>query len=279
MTVMLSRKPASVACMALLVAVMTPAAAIAQTSDTERTALARSLFEEALGLGDAGEWEEAVDRYRRVLSLRRSPTVLFNLAHALSEAGELVEAGELLQQVVRDESSPDDLRAQAEELRNRLLPRIGRLTIELTGDPGDVAVTLDGGAVEAAILGVGFPIDPGAHAVLALRDGETVASGEIEIAEGEAGTVTLEIPARAIPAPEEIAMPVDPVPEGPDLTLTISESGSEEAYETWWFWTIIGALLAGGVVTGALFATGAVGGGQPFVECNFGGMSCRMELP
>ena len=236
--------------------VLWSAPAVAQQSDQERTALARSLFEEGVALGNQGEWAQAADRYRRVLTLRPTAHVKFNLALALSHLGQLVEPAELCRQVIRDPAAPESARRDAQDLLSTLEPRIGRLTVRLTGDPEGAAITLDGDPLDAVSIGVAMPADPGTHEVAARRGAEIVAGETVEIAEGGSAEVTLDIP----PAPEpEVPTPSETASAGMSASAGGSLTGSavdDDEGGAWWPWVLVGALVVAGGVVAVLLLTG-----------------------
>src|SRR5436853_2215378 len=108
----------------VLAAVCTASPAAAQPSDAERTALARTLFDEGVGFVDHDRWSEAVDRFRRAYALRASPVIAFNLASALAEQGHPVESTELLRVVLHDPSTERRVRTAATDLLAAVSPRV-----------------------------------------------------------------------------------------------------------------------------------------------------------
>ncbi len=214
-----------------LVAV-TIASTAAGQDDAERTALARSLFREGVELSDVGRWDDAADRFRRSLSLRDSPVVAFNLGTALTHTGHLLEASELFRRAARAADSPPPLaqaaRAQLEEVQ----PRLGRLTVEVTGAAESASIELDGEPLPPAVIGVAAPADPGHHVLRAMRDDTEVARAEVDVTEGGAASARLDGPAPVVPAPDEVASlvvhreqpsPVEPPPPsgGDDVAIWI----------------------------------------------------------
>src|SRR5712671_6532786 len=80
-----------------------PAHGRAQEVATEQsTDLARQLFNEGLDFVEHEHWAEVEDRFRRVLALRSSHVVSYNLASALMHLGRFCESSELLRAIVRD---------------------------------------------------------------------------------------------------------------------------------------------------------------------------------
>ncbi len=74
-------------------------------NDEQNVDQARQLFAEGLDFVEHEDWVNAEDRFRRVLALRSSHVVTYNLASALMHLGRLVESSELLRSVVRDPSA------------------------------------------------------------------------------------------------------------------------------------------------------------------------------
>jgi hypothetical protein len=219
--------------------------AFAQESDAERTALARSLFREGVELGEEGRFEEAADRYRRVLEIRPTPQVRYNLAHALAELGRAVEPAELAHQILRDPESPERVRVEARALLDRVEPLVARLTVRLDGPREGVEVTIDGDELPPAAIGIAAPADPGRHRIAAARDGSEVDSREVTLAEGGEGEVTLEVP------------PLPPRPEAEEaaplrIRTEETERDEDERPSRWWLWTILSLAVAGGATAAAV---------------------------
>lgn len=179
--------------------------ALAQSADpTFDTSVARSLFQEGVALAREGDYAAATDRFRRAQALHPSPSVAYNLASALVHQGEVVEALEILNGVLRDPATTPELAQAAQRQRDAIAPRVARLTVRVDGPTDDVQVQIDSHDVRAAAIGVALPIDPGAHEVLALRGGEVAARNAVVLTEGESREVQLVIPAAEAPsvAPE-----------------------------------------------------------------------------
>lgn len=234
-----------------LALVTTVTDALAQApADAERTAAARALFEEGMHAVDEGDWATAADRLRRSQELRPSPVVRYNLALALSELGHIVEASEHLRALVRESPQGSDVNRLASERLEAILPRLGRLRIDVSGPRSTVEVRLDGDVVPDALVGVPQPADPGAHRVTLQRGEDEVAAHEVTVTSGALATVALEAPAAVAPRPEDVARAgVQPGPDDPAVPVT--DTGGVEG--EWWFWTLIGAV----VVVGAAVAIGA----------------------
>lgn len=220
--------------------------------EAERTALARSLFEEGVQLASRGDYQAAAERFRRARGLVDSPGISFNLARTLVQLGELVDANEALRSVIRSEGAPRSLVQEAQALQQQIAPRIARLTIRLDGPPQGVEVRIDDSPVAEAAIGIPMPADPGEHRIEAHRGGSVVAEDSVELSEGGSAEVTLAIPpAPELPAPEVETEEPEPQPLAPPPDR--DEGGS--IFGQWWFWTGAVILVAGGVV-GGLYLSG-----------------------
>lgn len=104
-----------------------------------------------------------------------------------------------------------------------------------------VAVGVEGASIfiEGAFVGTGrvqLKQPPGTYTVRVTRDGYTDAIFKLKVKAGK--TTERAVSLKPLPAP---------VPS--DVEATTGASGGEpEFYETWWFWTIVGAVAAGAAV-------------------------------
>lgn len=184
----------------------TPSAAQGEEARNES---ARQLFQDGLEQGQAGEWARAEERFARALELRWAGPIAYNLAHARVELGRLVDALSILNEVLSATEEVDAaVRAASVELRDRVLGRVARITVQMDGAADGVEITIDGDAVQAdqAIV-----VDPGRHRVLARLDGSVVGRASPELGEGESTTVVL-----SGLAASAVAEDFQPIEENPD---------------------------------------------------------------
>lgn len=230
---------------------------------------ARKLFAEGLDFVEAEDWVQAEERFRRVLAMRGSHVVAYNLASALEHLGRLVEAAELLRPVARDASVEPRTQVAAERLLAQIEPRIGSLTVRLSGDSQGALVRLDDKQVQISEQVLTVSVDPGAHRVVVERDGVIAASRTVQVG-GDASlqtSISIDIPPRlgasgsalgAKPAgprriplgslkPEGTRAPKAAVDRGPPPR---DEGGS--VLGAWWLWTAVGVVAVGAGVTVAL---------------------------
>lgn len=246
----------------LLVLAVAPLPARAQSSSSSHAATARSLFQEGVGLARRGEYAEATDRFRRAQALHPAAPVAYNLASALVHTGALVEASEVIEGLLRDPSLTDALRTAGEHLRAQITPRISRLTVRLSGDARGVTVELDAHALPDAAIGVTMPVDPGAHEIRAVRDGEQAARERVELSDGEARELVLDVAPRALPTPEVPRAAIEVTTAAPATTTdTAPASGGDDGV---WIGVGIGvAVLAVGAIATTVGVLTTPGAGAP----------------
>ena len=230
------------------------------------SAAARSLFDEGIACADSADWTCAADRFERAYALRASPVIGSNLGVALMHLDRLVEAAETLRAVIRDASATPALVADAQRQIAQLEARVGRVTIRVEGPLDEVTLAMDGHAIASMLIGVAMPADPGEHRIEARRRGETVALATTHVDPAAAVEVALAIPA----LPPELEAPAIsvalamPVIAPPTMPMPMDDAIARpvhhvEPWEEWWFWTIVGVVVAVGIgiTVGVVAAPGA----------------------
>lgn len=217
----------------LAAALALPPPAFAQpTPPSAETAV--SLAAEAKASYDRGAWAEALELFARAEEKAHSPVIVLYMARCHRNLGRLVEARELYAKVASEALAPGapepfvTAKADAAEDLRALEPRIPHVTLSLVGIGGDAVVEIDGRALTEEQRAGRLPLNPGAHAIRALRGGSEIARADVQLAEGADEVVEL----RAA-APGPIA-PVVPPPES---------SGQADAASS-------GSLAPGLIVTG-----------------------------
>lgn len=174
--------------------------AAADANEVAARNTARKLGVEGLELFDKGDYEKALEKFNLANQLVPAPTLGVRIARCLAKLGRLVEASETYLEVTRQElprGTPyvqKKAQAEAAEEREKLLPRIPTLTIEVVGPRGeDLRVLVDGDEMPAAMIGQKRPIDPGKHGISAVRPDTTV-TREVTLAEGRTESISLELP-------------------------------------------------------------------------------------
>lgn len=204
----------------LVLSVSSPA--WAQTDDDRSGA--RAAASEGLKAFDAKKWADALDLFRRAESLVHAPPHLLYMARANVQLGHLVEAHELYERIRNENITPDkphafqQAHADAETELAALEPSIPYVKVVVAGGGSKaVALTVDGAPVNAALIGVARPIDPGEHKLQATAEGLKSDVASVVLKKGETQTVTLELrPSPSTPAPAV----VPPTPAPPPAAAT-----------------------------------------------------------
>ncbi|HEY3593098.1 MAG TPA: hypothetical protein VGL13_04470, partial [Polyangiaceae bacterium] len=268
-----ARKILPVCLMAGMIFGSLPVRAAGAQDDGDRAAdvaAARSLAVEGLRLADAGRCGEAIDKLSRAEKLHHAPIVLARLGECQVTQGKLVDGTENLRRVLREPlpSSPSAsltrARERAETVLDSAKPKIGALTISVSGQQGVTAsVNVDGATVPSALLGAERPTDPGEHLVEATATGYLKASARVGLGPGEKQAVSLKLeadpnfvaptPATAT-APEAPASPrTSPGPEPMSLgsnTSTLAASSAPNHTPAYIVWGASGAALIAGSIFG-----------------------------
>jgi hypothetical protein len=286
---------------------LTTVPAWADDADVSPAALvaARELFREATQDFDAGRYAQALEKFRRVASVKETASVRFNIAQSEEKLGMLGSAladYELVQREAANDPGARDTVAAARDRATQLRLRVPRLVLRWKGDtPPDTVVTLDGKRVSPATFGVPLPVDPGPHIVEAYTGGQLTFRKEVltavsttekvEIAPGNIGPVTA--PPTALPPPSETPHELPP-PEEPPTPATgekppggetpvppVEESAGSSRRTIGWVLTGTGVVLAGASVFFTISNQGNVSDAKelcPTSPCRAGNQARYAEL-
>jgi tetratricopeptide (TPR) repeat protein len=213
-----------------------------EQAEARRTTIARALFEEGLRFVDAGRWQDAQDRFRRVLELRYSAVAAYNLGLAQARLGFPVVSAATLRKLLADPALEAKVRDPAAALLVEVEAQFAWLTLHVRGRCDECRVEVDREDWPHAALGVAVPIDPGAHALELRWENTVLASDRIELGAAARGEATLAVAPGALEAARgsRAADPSGSVP-GP------SRPRSNASFlESPLFWTAMGVLVAGG---------------------------------
>ena len=232
--------------LAILLAVL-PAAARAQE--------ASSLLEQGVTLLEAGDPAGAVEHLRRAHAVEPTPRISFNLAMALAQHGDFVEARFLLRRLVASGDVNLLIREAASQLLERVAPQVATVRVRVEGGSPDQRVVIDGSR------GVGegreVSLDPGSHRVeVRSADGAVLARSEVELEPGARAEVVL----RPVGASSRAALPGALEGGTTDAASRVEpSSGSDDV----WIWIGVGtgiAVVVAAVVTGTVIALSGQGG-------------------
>jgi hypothetical protein len=227
---------------------------------------ARSLMAEGRTDREKGDLKGALKAFEAADAIMHVPTTGLELARTQVALGQLVEARDTALRVARNPEKPGDpmpfkqAREAAATLNSELEGRIPSLTVNVKNVPDGAAasVTLDGSALPQASLGEPRKLDPGHH-VLVAHAGTAEGKQEIDIAEKEARTVTIELPAQQAgsaspPGDSSTAEAAPPAEQAPPE----GRSGTSKALIFGGF-GLAGAGVIAGSVTGLLTISKANG--------------------
>lgn len=258
------RHPMSIRILTLALLLATPLVATpsahaqaGEKLDKQQLNIARALFEEGLDFIDNREWTMAADRFSRVLQMRWSPVVAYNLGSALMEIGEIGSALEHIQRVLREPDLDEAVRKPAEQLLEQAEARMGKLRIDIRGETGEMSVIVDDSEWPKAAYGIAVPMAPGRHRVVLRHRNEDAEVREILITEREQLDVTFNrMPETAtVPAPADVAAaaPRGEASEDDPLATTDyadrDDGGGDSILGAWWLWTGVGAVVLATVAT------------------------------
>jgi len=221
-------------------------AARAQAPDESTLAAARQLGQDGVGLYERGEYAAASAKFERAFAVVKVPTLGLWAGRAFEKLGMLVEASQRYREVTLialAATDPQVLRTaqtDAQTAYDALAQRIPQLTLDVTGaTPSEVSVTIDGKAVQSALLGAALPLNAGAHTVEGRR-GQQVVGETLTLSEGERRTYALSF--EAVPTPAAVAA------AAPVATAPVAEDDHGDSMVPW-------VVVAGG---GAMAVTGVV---------------------
>ena len=194
----------------LAVSLLWAVAARAEPTAADR-ATARALAGEGFQALQAKDYAAAVDRFGRADALVHAPTLTIDWARALVGLGQLVEAQERYELIVRegvDAKSPKSWQhalADATQELAALKPRLSWLTVAVIG-AREPHVTIDGVPVPKAAIGVPRAVNPGARNVRVTAQGYLAKQQSLSLVEGEQTSVSFELEPE--PFQEVLPMPV-----------------------------------------------------------------------
>lgn len=223
---------------ALSFASLAPRAALAETSDGDRAA---ALFDEGVALAAAADFDAACPKFAESQQLDPSLGTQYNLALCFERQGKLGSAWRNfrgVEQLARATGNGDRERAARQKL-DALRPRVRYLALSVSD--ADAAIAVDGEQVQRGAFGF-YPVDAGAHTVLATAPGKESWETRIEVpveppgaAEGE---ISVAVPPLAIARGETRIVTRET--SNPKRTLALVTSG-------------VGvAAIGAGVVTGIM---------------------------
>jgi hypothetical protein len=205
-----------VAC-ALAATAAAPALADPSLSDRET---ARALMDDGDAKRDKGDVKAALKSYEAADAIMHVPTTGLEVARAQAQLGLLLEARETLGRVSRLPPKPGEpapfaaARKTADALSAEIGARMPSVTVLVTNaEPGQpTVIVFDGETVPPAASQAPRKVNPGRHSVIA-RSGALEKKQDVDVAERESKTVTIDLKPLAAPAARTEAP--TPSPSGP----------------------------------------------------------------
>jgi hypothetical protein len=231
-------------------ALLGPASAGAQDAGDDQIAAARQLFNEGKDLEKAGQWGDALARFKKVAEVKTTPQVRFHIALCEENLGKLVSAingYEVAAEEARQVgAAAADVAQNAPQRAEALRARVPKLRVVVAGKMTRSRVLLDKVALAPGLLDTDIPVDPGAHKVVVETDGKVVVTREVTLAEkaSERVELTIDEPAQTQAAP---ITPADPTP---------SPAPPPDKQGLFRFPPPVPAIIAGGVGLASLAAAG-----------------------
>ncbi|MCA9601518.1 MAG: tetratricopeptide repeat protein [Myxococcales bacterium] len=206
----------------------------------EDPAAAAQAFRAGVAAAQAGRWKEALDAFDLSYRLRRHPNTLLNIAGAQAQTGKLVEAVESYKRFLAESANAEEnqpARKAATDYATGLEKRFAHLKVEVANFiQGDIA-RVDGAPLPEQPPHETFNLNPGEHSIDVLRNDRVIVAEHFTLADGESKKVVLNAP-----------LSVDPTTV---LSTTAPAMPDDDGslLEAWWFWTLVGVVVAAGTVT------------------------------
>jgi hypothetical protein len=167
-------------------------------------AAAREQVKLGYQLAQEGKCEEAIPHFVESLRMDLKAITLINLASCEEKTAKLADAlGHWVEARARAQVEGNAaIQEEAEKKAKALEPRVPKLTLVLPGAKPDTEVVRDGVVLGAASMGVGLPVNTGAHTLVVRAKDREETTTNVSIAEGENKRVELKLgaPKKAVAA-------------------------------------------------------------------------------
>jgi hypothetical protein len=165
--------------------------------EAERTAA----YQEGLKRAEAGEWSEAVERFRRVVAIRSAPRARFTLGEAEEKSGMLAsaKASYLLALAEARAAGDQEAAGAAGAALAAIERRVPKLLVRLMPDAPDARMVVDSREVAAGLRSV--ELDPGEHRVQVRAAGHREFEQRIMASEGRTAELIVRLEPDALEAP------------------------------------------------------------------------------
>lgn len=208
-------------------------------SDAAKIAAARQIGFEGVKDYQAARYTEASDKLERAYALVKAPTLGLWSGRALLKLGKYVAAAERFLETTRlpipetNQANHKKAQQEAGEERTQLLPKIPSLQVNVTGAPAsEVELSMDGVAIDGALIGIARPVDPGTRRVVARWKGQEQTK-DVQLAEAAKEIISLEFdPDAAGAAPVPPPAPTETPAPAPAQSSASNASSSSAALDS-----------------------------------------------
>lgn len=251
-----------------------PLAAFAQQSQPDqelRQDAARGAFERGMKAVERKDWGAALVAFEKSFELEPSPKTRINIALVQVELSLLVEAHAHLAAVANSTLLSSKTRSAAGEQAAELSKRIPTIELEIHNMLPTDRLYVEGIETKLFPGETAIAVNPGRHTLNIMRDGRIIVSERVFVREGAVTRVVLD--AKALPSAgqggqtpskKKVVDSEERVQQSltPDVAAG-AESDDGTVLEQWWFWTAMGAVVAGSVVAVLLVTANESGGCIP----------------
>jgi hypothetical protein len=214
-------------------------------------AAAEQLFTAGREAFERGDFATACPKFEESQRLDPAAGTLINLAACYEKLGRLASAWETWRGALQVLTPTDERRTAVERRAEAMEKRVPRLFIELSrGAPPGTKVTRDSVELGAASLGVGLPVDPGRHLVIATSPGRLERRYDVQIAEGATQKLVVEPGEERPSAPEPGANAPAPAPPPAQPAPLADQPRSSNGTRTLGY--VVGGAGVAGILVGSV---------------------------
>lgn len=179
---------------------------------------ARTLFKEGVALSAANNCAAALTRFRAVANVKMTAQVAFNIAECEERLGKLVSAlGNYRVAAAQAEGDPKakDVSTRVWTRIEAVEARVPKLTVKRGEGAETARIEFDGDELGASKLSAQFPVDPGAHVIVAKVGDKEYLRETVSLEEKELKTfeVKLDLSPKIDKPEEPTDKPVKPLPD------------------------------------------------------------------
>jgi tetratricopeptide (TPR) repeat protein len=227
-------------------------------------AVARALFEEGTKALEKGDWDGACPKFEASFASKPTVSALANIGKCHEHAGKLTLAADDFQRALSlnedtlSQSRKKELAAYTGDLLKAVQARIPKLRIVAKDAPAGLQITRDGTPLAATALGIGLPVDPGEHVIVASAPGRKTSTTKVALAE------KTEIEVAVVLVADDAALPprADAPPLPPPTPTPPPAPESHRGTPAWaWVTGAVGLAAGGAAHNDAVDGGGATCGG------------------